>query len=111
MRLWLFGLALGAVITVVAAEISIIAMVVAVVAVVFLGLTVPPRYGLLSGGLIGVGGVWLVGTASLLGCTGSVAACGNPYPLIGLAAGMVVLGLLAGLATLRGSGHGLLRPQ
>jgi hypothetical protein len=47
---------------VVTVEISLIGMILAVVAVIFLGLSVPPRYALLSGGLIGIGGVWLVGT-------------------------------------------------
>lgn len=103
MRLWIIGLAVGVFATVVSAEISIVFMVLAVIAVAFLGLVVPPRYAFLSGGLIGVGAVWLVGTAPLLNCQGTTAACGNPYPLIGLAVVLVVIGLFAGLATARAS--------
>jgi hypothetical protein len=103
MRLWIVGLAVGVASTVISAEISIIAVVLAVVAVIFLGLVTPPRYAFLSGGLMGVGAVWLAGTVPLLDCQGTVAACGNPYPLIGLAAALVVIGLVAGLATARAS--------
>lgn len=111
MRLWIVGLAVGVISTVVSAEISIIAIVFAVVAVVFLGFVVPPRYAFLSGGLIGVGAVWLVGTVPLLNCQGTVEACGNPYPLIGLAAALVVIGLVAGLATARASTSRLAGPR
>jgi hypothetical protein len=111
MRVWLVGIALGAVLAVVTTEISLIAMVIGVVAVVLLGLTVPPRYALLSGGLIGVGGVWLAGTASFLNCPDSTAACGNPVPWLGVASAMILAGLVAGIATARGSSRGFLRSR
>jgi hypothetical protein len=77
-------------------------MVLAIAAVVALGFLVPPRFALLSGGLIGTGGVWLAGTLSSLPCEGALEACGNPYPMIGVAGGLVLIGLLAGLATATG---------
>ncbi len=101
MRMWLFGAALGIVLAVVSVETSLIGMVLAVAAVIFLGLTVRPRYAFLSGALVGIGGLWLATTVSTLPCEGSVAACGNPYSFIGLAGALVTAGLIAGVATMR----------
>lgn len=101
MRTWLFGFALGAVLALVSVEISLIGMVLAVAAVIVVGIVMPPRYAFLSGGLVGIGGLWLVGTLSSLPCEGSAAACGNPYPMIGLTATLVLVGLIAGLVTAR----------
>ena len=109
MRVWLFGLVIGAGLAVLTTEISLIAMVFAVVAVVFLGLSVRPRYSFLSGGLIGVGGIWLAGTASFLVCQGSVAACGNPYPMAAIASALIIAGLVAGIVTARRTTNGSLK--
>lgn len=101
MRTWLLGAALGVLLALVSLEISLIGMVLAVAAVIFLGLTVPPRYAFLSGGLIGIGGLWFGLTASHLPCQGSADACGNPYPFIAIAGALIVVGLIAGIATAR----------
>ena len=101
MRIWLFGLVLGVVLTAVATEISLIAMIAAVVVIIFLGLIVPPRYAFLSGGFIGIGGLWLAAIVPTLNCQLGTAACGNPYPLTGLASVLVIFGVIAGLATTR----------
>ena len=101
MRSWLLGLALGAVLTLVTTQISLIAMVAAVVTAVFLGLIVPPRYAFMSGGLIAVGGIWLAGTVPNLNCQLGAATCGNPYPLIALASIFIIGGVIAGLVTAR----------
>ena len=101
MRTWLFGFALGVVLAFVSVEISLIVMGLAVAAVIVIGMALPPRYAFLSGGLVGIGGLWLVGTLSSLPCEGSAAACGDPYPMIGVTATLVLVGLVAGLVTAR----------
>jgi hypothetical protein len=102
-KTWLFGAALGLVLALVSVEISLIGMVLAIAGLVALGLAVPPRYAFLSGGLIGIDGLWLIAALSSvpLACEGSAGACGNPYPMIAVAAALVVGGVIAGLATAR----------
>lgn len=99
MRVWLVGVVLGLVLAIVSVEVSLIGMVLAIAAVVALGFLVPPRFALLSGGLIGIGGLWLAGTLASLPCEGTVEACGNPYPMTAVTAGLVLVGVIAGLAT------------
>ena len=84
---------------VISVETSLIGMVLAIAAVILLGLKVQPRYAFLSGGLVGIGGLWLVGTLNTLPCQGSAAACGNPFPFIAISGGLVTAGLIAGIAT------------
>ena len=101
MRTWLSGLVIGIVLIVLATEISLIAMVAAAATTIVAGLIVPPRYAFLSGGLIGIGGFWLAAIVPTLNCQLGAAACGNPYPLLGLAVVLVIGGIVVGLATWR----------
>jgi len=89
------------VVALVSVEISLIGMVVAIAAVIAIGTALRLRYAFLSGGLIAIGGLWLVATLPALTCEASAAACGNPNPMIGVSAAVVLAGLFAGVATAR----------
>jgi hypothetical protein len=72
------------------------AAVAAVVAVVVVGLLMP-RFAALAGGLIGMGGTWLVlGLNSLRICAATDDFCGhaNYVPFLAISGGLVVAGVL-----------------
>lgn len=78
---------------------SLIGALAAVVAVVVVGLLMP-RFATLAGGLLGVGGIWLVlGLNSLRICAGTEDFCGNAnhVPFLAVSACLVLAGaVLAG---------------
>ena len=85
-----------------AISLSLIGGVAAVFAVLTVGL-VMPRFATLAGGLLGVGGTWLVlGLNGVRICAGTEDFCGNAnyVPILVISAGLVVVGAVAALRTM-----------
>lgn len=90
-----------------AIALSLIAAVAAVVVVVVVGL-VMPRFAALAGGLIGVGGTWLVLLLnSLRICAGTEDFCGNAnyVPWLAISTGLVLAGAVLALWTMVAARH------
>lgn len=85
-----------------AISLSLIGAVAAVIAVVATGLLMP-RFATLAGGLLGVGGTWLVlGLNSLRICAGTEDFCGdaNYVPFLAISTGLVLAGAVLAVWTM-----------
>jgi hypothetical protein len=61
-----------------------------------------PRFAVAAGGLLGIGGLWLVtSTISFVRCQSSGADCSNIVSFGAIAAALVLVGVLLSIATLR----------
>ena len=98
---FIFGLLLGLVLAL-AITVSLMAAVAAVVAIVVVGLLMP-RFAALAGGLLGIGGTWLVlDLISLRTCLGTEDVCGdaNFVPSLAVFGALVFAGTVLGLWTM-----------
>ena len=102
MRIVAISAILGAALGFASIETSLLAMIASGALVVVASLITRPRFAVAAGGLLGIGGLWLVtSTISFIRCQSSGADCSNILPFGAIAAALVLVGVLLAIATLR----------
>lgn len=102
MRIIAISAVLGAALGFASLETSLLAMIASVAIMVLASLLTRPRFAVAAGGLLGIGGLWLVTSSiSFIRCQSSGADCSNVLPFGAIAAALVLVGVLLSIATLR----------